>query len=281
MKRIRRANGFTLIELLVVIAIIAILAALLLPALASAKRRAQEAKCLSQMKQLVLSDIMYVSDYGRSMQDEAPDGTQGMWFLNMIDYYSKATNILFCPVAYLASTQNAGSPEGTAAMPYFKTDGTQPYFGTYLMNGWFCTSYKNSGVGSGDGIGQVLPGGQQGSTGYFINPASMCQNPAQSPVFSEGIWADAWPAEKDSGARNTYKGNQGNWGAEMGRTCISRHGCTPGPGTGWTAANQMPVGGINVACFDGHAEYSRLPNLWSYYWHYNWNSSLAAIGTLQ
>jgi prepilin-type N-terminal cleavage/methylation domain-containing protein/prepilin-type processing-associated H-X9-DG protein len=55
-------RGFTLIELLVVIAIIAILAAMLLPALAAAKKRATQATCLSNQKQLSLAWIMYASE---------------------------------------------------------------------------------------------------------------------------------------------------------------------------------------------------------------------------
>jgi prepilin-type N-terminal cleavage/methylation domain-containing protein len=61
--RWRLKEGFTLIELLVVVAIIAILAAMLLPAMARAKQKAQTTSCMSNLKQAGLAMEMYIEDH--------------------------------------------------------------------------------------------------------------------------------------------------------------------------------------------------------------------------
>jgi prepilin-type N-terminal cleavage/methylation domain-containing protein len=59
----KRSTAFTLIELLVVIAIIAILAALLLPALGTARERGKRSLCTANLKQIGLTTILYADDF--------------------------------------------------------------------------------------------------------------------------------------------------------------------------------------------------------------------------
>jgi prepilin-type N-terminal cleavage/methylation domain-containing protein len=285
-------RGFTLIELLVVIVCVAILATILLPALAGTRPRSQQMLCSNNIKQLTLAEIMYCSenggnsipDGGHTLYDPPGFSITGGWFINLYSYFNGATNLMICPAAIQPAIA-FNNYIGNAITPWCRTDymgNNAPYFGDYAINGWLYTSTSSPINGAGDGIGETLPGGGLGSSGYYLS-GNQVKYPSHTPVFSDGVWVDCWPLETDSPCHNTQgtagfgSPNEGGPGKEMARACLARHACNPFAQNTWTSPTQMPVGAENVGLFDGHAEPSTLPNLWNYNWHNNWKPNLVKI----
>ncbi len=276
MKRSCHCNAFTLIELLVVIAIIGILAALLLSALATAKHQGQDVKCMSNLKEMTASGLMYMDDTGPTiLYGDAinPDSWTGL-----LSSYGVTSNLVLCPATQVQATESQNNyGTGTASLEWYYWSPTSvvPANGSYSINGWFF-SYD-----------QFIPG-----TWLFAPPPPVTSNPqfsftkpgtiqhsAQTPFFNDAVWWNEWPLESDPPATDLSQGASYNI-LGMQRCTIWRHG-------GKTATSPVPVrqqlyppmaimpkeAAINMAFDDGHVQMVKLNDLWSLYWHDNWTPS--------
>ena len=125
-------SRFTLIELLVVIAMIAILAAILLPALNSARDRGRAAACINNLKQIATAATMYTDACDGMFLNVFDDinGTANYWNYKMVNAGYFANEVLNCP---------------SASFPPYDDNGYFRYSSTYgiMQNGYWSESLKN------------------------------------------------------------------------------------------------------------------------------------------
>ncbi|HET7626125.1 MAG TPA: hypothetical protein VFM25_12750, partial [Verrucomicrobiae bacterium] len=233
------------------------LAAMLLPALARAKAKAQQINCVSNLKQLELAYAMYQGDFGgKGINYFDDNGNYTLWMDALINYQGKVDKIRLCPVATDRSPAANGRP-GSAIVPWQWDLNNPKSTGSYALNFWLYDSEAAA----------VKPSDKT----KFFGKESGITHPSATPAFMDSLWVDA-AVKADSpidanwdfvrGGKNGAAFGEADM-KDMDRILVARHPIIHG-----VAKFKQPLPGKSVMAFaDGHAELIKHQDIKTFYWH--------------
>lgn len=251
-----RKRGFTLIELLVVIAVIAVLMGILMPALSKARKQAQGAACMSQLKQWGVIWSIYTEDNNGRLPDvkngaiNGGNWNRGFWVTVLRSSWEKKPKLLLCPTAKKLNT-NTGRGDNEAYGDFDKAYGFPNYkdvrmpTASYGMNLW--ANYVPAG------ISEV----QQRKRENHWQRLMDVKRPAEVPMFLDSMWRGGGPFWENANAIRTPRKN-GDWmgaGYEMMHFALQRH-----------------ARGVNCLFSEGSVRNVKTQELWELKWHKNYDT---------
>jgi len=253
-------RAFTLIELLVVIAIIAILAAILFPVFAQAREKARGASCLSNIKQMNISWMMYTQDYDENMvplrtwhpEDtvQAAAGFSTYWYWPKLqDPYTKSWAIYRCP--------SSPDPNG-----YFG-GGPNAWYGN--QSRYPTVGYNYLGLGIWLNCDQTIQGvslasvARPATTITFVDSAIQNTTDPTPSLAERGYMGVNAPAQYAAIVPapltcTFYNGVNGGWNWPTATSPTPQF-------TGYTINRH--TAGENVGWVDGHAKFLKQSQLWA------------------
>ena len=197
---------------------------------------------------------MYINDHGKTFP--ATYDPKSFW-MALMRAYVPADKIRLCPGAPVPTDRQPGQERiGNASAAWFGpitiVQWNQGFEASYGINGWLYSYNDGSAI-------------QIDRNKQFSNESEF-GNPVRVPVFSDSIWADAWPEPTDPPPVDLFSGGNNN---TMQRLCIARHSRPATIPRSYDLKQRLP-GAINMVFRDGHTDQLRLEDLWSVSWAKNW-----------